>query len=66
MDPLIYEVNVLITKSYPDLSMVMGVELSRFSYVEGLRGKGRNLPPVNPYGDPKHNGYQIGVWTCID
>lgn len=62
IDPLIYEVEVLVTTVYQDESFVIGVELSRFCYVKGYKSKGKKLPVENPYGSPKTNGYQIGFW----
>ncbi len=65
IDPLVYEVDVLVTRVHPDESLVIGTELTRFCYIKGYREKGTKLPPNNPYGNPKSNGYQIGIWQCI-
>jgi hypothetical protein len=65
IDPIVTEVDVLVTTTFPEESLVMGVELHRFCYIQGFREKGRKLPAENPYGEPKRNGYVIGVWQCL-
>jgi hypothetical protein len=65
---LVYEVDVLVTSTYPEESLLIGTELKRFCYVEGSREKGRRLPQENPYGDPGTNGYILNEtnWRVIN
>lgn len=62
---LVYEVDVLITSVHADVSLVMGTELKRFCYHLGHKDKGSNLPPENPYGTPKTNGYMLNEWSVV-
>lgn len=66
---LVYEVDVLVTSTYPEESFLIGTELKRFCYVEGSREKGRRLPQENPYGDPGTNGYILSSengWKVVN
>jgi hypothetical protein len=69
----ITEVAVTKLKDYPEFDLVIGVELSRYCYLEGYPERGRRLPPVNPdsQGEGRRgrcNGYVVDDcnWRRID
>lgn len=65
---LIYKVDVLVTSVHPEESLLMGVELKRICYFEGEEENRRKLPPENPYGTPRTNGYMLTEhnWSVIN
>ena len=67
LDPVMYEVVVLVTAIYPEESLLIGVEMERFCYVKGFKFKGKRLPVENPYGSPKTNGYWLSAdgWRVV-
>jgi len=71
----ITEVTVTKLREYPEFNMIVGVELSRYYYIEGYPERGARLPTVNPdsQGEGKCgrcNGYIVadepGGWRRID
>lgn len=73
------EVVVIPRKEYPEFSLITGVEIERYVYIEGCPERRARLPAVNPdsvgewwcrYVRGRGNGYILGAdlddWTRID
>jgi len=60
---VITEVQVTDITDYPELSVMMGREISRFCYVRGHRDLGRALPPCKD----RHGtwGYTFPEWEHL-
>ncbi len=70
------EVAVTVLERHPELSLITGVELMRYCYLQGCPERGRRLPTANPYNQGKNkrghvNSYIVGPgwlneWNHID